>query len=204
MIISISGLDGSGKTTQAIFVLDYLTLRRKKASYIHMQHHSIFGIISKFLKRYNKKSFNQINKIEFDLSNKSFSKKLISALRKVTYLIDLFAFYFYAFYYKISKRILVCDRYFYDLVVQSTYMKLFGKKFSNFYLKLVPKPSIPIFLELSPDVAFRRANEKNINFFNRKKQLYDSLIYLKLFKIKVTSIEDTKNSIIEIIKKNVN
>jgi len=199
MIISFSGLDGSGKTTQAKFLFRYLSEKGFKVKYTHMLHRSIFGLLSVFLKKYSKKSFDGINHIEFDLENKSFSKKLISLFRKFTYILDLFGFCLYIFINNLEGKIILCDRYFYDLVVQSRYMKLFGPHFSKFYLSLVPKPKISIFLEVSSRIGFERAKEKDIHFFNKKSELYNSLNNINLIPIKVTSLDETKKSVIKLV-----
>jgi len=198
MIVSFSGLDGSGKTTNALFVIDYLRKKGIECSYVHIQHRSLFAIVGEIFKKKYPKAQKRITKKEFDLKDKSFSKYLIGLLRKVTYTFDMFTFYIEILTAKMHKRVLVCDRYFYDLAVQSRYMRLFGTGFFDFYVSIVPKADIAFFLEIDDKTAFKRAKEHNIFFFKKKKELYKKLDG-RFIKIKASTIEKTKNKIKRII-----
>lgn len=202
MIISFSGLDGAGKTTNALFAVDYLKKKGMKCSYYHMQHRSLFAIIGKFLKETHPKTREKITKKEFDLEDKSFSKRIIGFLRKTTYIFDMLVFYIEILAAKLHKRALICDRYFYDLAVQSKYMKLFGKGFFNFYISIVPKPDTAFFLEIDEKTAFKRAKEHDIGFFKAKNKLYKELD-VGFEYIPALTIDETKNRIKRALDKHI-
>jgi len=148
MIISFSGLDGSGKTTNAIFVQKYLSKHRLKSVQIPLLHRSLFWKTGQLLKKKQKKQYAKIKDKEFDTQDKGLLKKSIGLVRKITYLIDLFSFSIWSYNQKRKKKIIICDRYFYDLAVQSQYMGLFGKLFTAFYNIFIPHPHIAFFLRI--------------------------------------------------------
>lgn len=142
-IISISGLDGSGKTTQVQLLKNYLEQQGKKVYYFHAIQFSIANKINNFFK--SKKNKSDSNLDEENLEKKNAKEKveqnsgnsvtktswLLIQMRKVFLIIDIFRFK--KFLKKIKKQgytHLVTDRYFYDSIVNIEYLtqNLFSTK----------------------------------------------------------------------------
>ena len=196
MIISFSGLDGSGKTTLSRLLYARLFQEHIPVTYVHLQNFSLFGKIGRLLD----KSFPFLRKgiedIEFS-KKRSFKKKTFSFFRKASYLFDVVVFSLYAFFSG-KKRVFICDRYFYDLAVQSMYLEMFDNKFSDYYLSLIPLPDIAIFLEISPKEALQRSQEKNLEFHNVKNSLYHRILKKYSFThLKNTKLETTQKKILD-------
>lgn len=141
-IISISGLDGSGKTTQVQMLKNYLEEKGEKVFYFHAIQFSIANKFNDFLKKI--RSILNLSKKKKLVKNnenlKNFSKNdtgdsvtksnwFLIQLRKVFLLIDIFRFK------KMLKKLkkqnfdyLVTDRYFYDSIVNIEFLnfKLFS------------------------------------------------------------------------------
>lgn len=174
MIISFSGLDGSGKTTHTRLTSEYLSNQGIKTIDIHLQKFSIFGKLSKILMKISPRNEKKIKGLEYSQEKKS--KWLISILRKVTYILDISRFYVIKSLNK--NKVIICDRYFYDLLTQSQYFNLFGPKFSKFFLKIIPKSELPFFLSTDTDTASKRVVKdsfQDTSFFKKKLELYSKL-----------------------------
>ncbi len=137
-IISISGLDGSGKTTQVQMLKNYLEQQGKKVFYFHAIEFSIANKINNFFKSKKNKSDSNLDKenikekVEQDSGN-SVTKTswLLIQMRKIFLIIDIFRFK--KFLKKIKKQgytHLVTDRYFYDSIINIEYLtqNLFSTK----------------------------------------------------------------------------
>ena len=84
--------------------------------------------------------------------------------------------YYVVFINKNSGKVVVCDRYFYDLLVH--YLFLVNKQkslFVRFFYSIVPKPDVAFLLYLKPEQAFKRANEYNLNYFIFKDKVFGRL-----------------------------
>ena len=171
MIISFSGLDGSGKTTESKKLAEELN-----GKYYHIGNLTIFGNISQFLQKRNPRLHNNIRDLEY-MQNKSIKKSIVSFIKKITSLMDLF--YFRIFRAWNWNKIIIIDRYFYDILVQAQYFKFFGYKFSRLYLKLIPRADVSYFLNVGLETAFKRADKskhQDLNFFKKKERLYYGVI----------------------------
>ena len=142
-IISISGLDGSGKTTQVQMLKNYLEKKGEKVFYFHAIQFSVATKFNDFLKKIRSilnlsKKKKSLKKSEENFENNSKndtgysvtkSNWFLIQLRKVFLLIDIFRFK------KLVKKLkklgfnyLVTDRYFYDSIVNIEFLnfKLFS------------------------------------------------------------------------------
>jgi thymidylate kinase len=142
-IISISGLDGSGKTTQIQMLKNYLEKKGEKVFYFHAIQFSVANKFNDFLKKVRsilnlskkkKSSKKSEENFENNLKNDNGdsvtkSNWFLIQLRKVFLLIDIFRFK------KLVKKLkkqnfnyLVTDRYFYDSIVNIEFLnfKLFS------------------------------------------------------------------------------
>lgn len=176
MIIVFSGIDGSGKTTYARFVTDYFIKRGLKARYMHIVRDSFYHIIlHNFIGRAWPSSKKTLEGALRNPGNKK-SFLLTGFLKKAALLLNLLYFNIrYAGYRSNKKRNLICDRYFYDDVVQMKYLGLATDKFINFYTGLIMEPDMVFFSKTPPETAYMRKNEYDREYFFSKDRLYSQM-----------------------------
>lgn len=173
-IITISGVDGSGKSTQIKLLQKHLESQNKRVFYFHAIE---FGIAKKITAFRNKYCLicKITGKCQIETPEKSIieANTLKIALRKLFLKIDIFRFK------KLSKKLgsekydyLLSDRYFYDSIINVEYL---SKSDSSNLGQEIKKPNSAFYLDAEPKSIMQRERkpDQGLEYLQKKKELYE-------------------------------
>ena len=198
-LISISGLDGSGKTTQ----LDLIEKSLKKKFKLKRFHMIDFSIANRILKKPSKNK----SRNNRQLQAKTKAGLVAIMLRKIAIIIDVFSFRFYYLIKSAENKTdyLLVDRYFYDQIINIKYLdKNSSRERNPFWQKVVENQIIQPFLKIYLKVNFQevlkrdRKIEQGEKYLQEKKVLYDSLS--KKWRLRIIDGNKNKQKIQQKIK----
>lgn len=179
-IITISGLDGSGKSTQVEMLKNYLAGLGKKVFYFHAVQ---FGIANKILKsRGSASTETRSAKPRSEPGSATGVTKagwLKMQLRKIALSIDLLRFRLLCNKLRSSGYdYILSDRYFYDSWVNIAYLNLkSGARLLEKELSFsrILKPDLAIYLNADPEIIMRRERQpdQGIKYLIAKKEIFD-------------------------------
>lgn len=170
-LITFTGLDGSGKTTQLEILKKKLAEKKIPFSSFHIIEFSLANRLA-YKTQKKKKS-----------SAKTSANKLTLFLRKFFLFIDLIRFrFFLKSIQKKKKDFLLADRYFFDQIANIFFLsqkpvpsqKPYWQKIAEKFLIL---PTIGFYLSISPENIQNRERkpEQNSNYLEKKRIILDKL-----------------------------
>jgi thymidylate kinase len=195
--IIFSGLDGSGKTTQADKLKDYFQKKNISFKYIWLRYPNFLTLPFAFFVRLSGRSVYLITEQQEkhglkNLKDKPFLQKFWISI----FFNDLK----FAIKSKLNSNVdwIIIDRFVIDSIVDliittgdNTIISLLTEKFSQ----LIPKNSKMFYFDISPEISYERNMEESINVLQKRRD-----VYLTLSKKIPIVIIDSSKSIIDIHK----
>ena len=186
MLITVSGLDGSGKSTLVDYLKESLEKEDRRVAVSHMNYdvglYSALRYLAKQTLRRNAGGTShapreQAYEGKFKSRRARIRYQLVwnKGLRALIYPIDVVIFVLYRVYVeKVKQQVLIMDRYFYDTLVDVTGA---GKSLRFRFLSwLTPTPTVPLYLDVTAERAFERKSEYSVDYLNRRRLSYQKLL----------------------------
>jgi thymidylate kinase len=209
MLVSISGLDGSGKTT----LVNSLSQDFKEKKIIV---NTFWGklnslLIQKLILLKNRKMKNKTFNNNFNRTR--IVKTKILELTPVYHLYVIFFLLLYFFQlssdlykYQQNSDLIILDRYIDDMFVDLAYDGNRNLKIIEFYLqkfnRIFPNPDIKIFLDVKPKISLIRKNDiPNKEFIYQKYKLYKEIVKPENYEI--INAHESPDQILKIVKLNI-
>lgn len=184
MLITVSGLDGAGKSTLIEGLRRELDGQRRPSTVLHLNDHvGIYAWARAARDRLIGQTRSPIEAPPRMTPRPTRLGRLRDAilwnkpLRRLVYPLDLLFFLGVRFYVeKIRGRILIVDRYFYDRLVDvappGEASAGMGWAWLRFLARVTPAPNLAVLLEVSPEEAFARKGEYTVAYLQRRDAAY--------------------------------
>lgn len=219
ILICLTGIDGSGKTTLSKGLLDVLNKDNDVPNFNYVYGRlepkisKIFMVFGGFIFLRNKNisknyaDYSETKKVAME--SHSFLTNIYQKVIILDYTVQIF---FKITLPLILRRNIICDRYIYDTVITdfSVDMNISEKKsikLLNDLLKFFPKPKLIFLVDISEEIAFKRKNDiPDIEYLKERRQLYIN-VGKELGMIIINgseSIDELKNKSYLIIKSGFN
>ncbi len=165
-IITISGVDGSGKSTQAQRLIAHYTSRGKRVYYLHAVS---FSIAQKLLKP--RAQTTQTNADTGQSQTRASWRGVF--LRKAALIIDIVRFYFLRRHLaRKDYDYIISDRFFFDTVVNIRYLEHQSSR--GILERIIPHADVALFFVIAPETIMQRerAPEQGIAYLRAKTALF--------------------------------
>lgn len=174
-LITISGVDGSGKSTQIKLLKAYLESQNKRVFYFHAIEFGIAKKMADFKKKYCLIcKIKGMCKMESEKKPRAITRAgwLKVQLRKIFLLIDVRRFQ--KLLQKLEKDgydFILSDRYFYDSIVNIQYLEGMTANLPEIE---IPKPEIAFFMDIRPRQIMERESkpEQGLDYLRVKTALF--------------------------------
>lgn len=202
-LISFSGIDGAGKSTQIAALHDALSQRGWKVNEIAFWDHA--AILARFRAGVSLRLL--ANEVECNGNvplrrDKNVRAWYLTLVRSAFYLLDALSLRVaVARVARSGSDYIILDRWTYDQLVHIKSRNFLARAYIKVILALAPSPDLPLVLDASPDAAFKRKPEYPLEFLNEYRQ---SFLAMKKFvpKLQIVppgSIDEVRTRILEAV-----
>lgn len=193
-IITLSGVDGSGKSTQLEHLRSQLQTEGKKVAYFHAVSFSLPETLRKKLL-----GSRQAGTAKAQTTSGSVG----ITLRKIILWIDLLRFrHWIAHLEKTGVDILLSDRYFYDTLINIAYLEkaTLDASYLSWLTKHVIRPNQAFYLRVTPEQVMERghAPEQGLQYLKDKTTLFETAT--SLFGFTVIDANQARESVTQSIQ----
>jgi thymidylate kinase len=217
LLICFTGIDGSGKTTQAKLLVEWLAIRGVKSMYIWSRGEvrTIRSILLFVGRRAlgtstrqiasDKETYREYQARKSKLMSHTFVRILWSVVTYIEHLVQI--------NWDIRRNIrdgivVVCDRYLWDsnidlAVLNNKDPKWLSSGLNRLAWKLIPRPTITFFIDIPPAEAIKRKNDiPSLDYVNKRVELYRYLLKNDSFIVidGCEDIRDIQNKIIDTVQ----
>jgi thymidylate kinase len=189
VLITFSGLDGAGKSTLIDFLSSTLEQAHRPVVVLHLNDEvGIYALLRGVRDRFRGHAQTQLAPGIADPRSQKMRRPpprglrgrlarwrtaIIwnKPLRRALYPLDLLIFICYRAYLERFKgRVLIMDRYFYDTLVDVSNGR--DRPWTRVLERLTPAPTVPVFLDITPEESFRRKGEFSVEYLQRRYDAY--------------------------------
>jgi len=211
MLITFSGLDGAGKSTLIDYVQSVFLGRQRRVAVLRLNDElGVYAYLRMLRDRLRNKPTPMLAP---GVPDPRAQKRLTGfwsrlrthliwnpVLRRVLYPLDVLIFLAYRAYHEWFRgQIVIMDRYFYDTLVDLTPST--PRLWNRVLQTLTPRPTIPVWLDISPEESFRRKGEFSVEYLRRRQTAYQDVLAAvpRVVHIANTNIESTKAALLTAI-----
>ncbi len=188
MLITFSGLDGAGKSTLIEWLRTALEEQQQPVVVLHFEHDLGVYASARWLRdglehlvrggRSNGAAARGAASIAGPQGGVAMlARRIRNALvwskiiRRLIYPVDVLVFLCYRAYIEgIQRRILIMDRYFYDILVDVSSGQRWG--WIRLLKLITPTPTLPVLLDIGPEEAYARKGEYSVEYLQNRWAAY--------------------------------
>jgi thymidylate kinase len=201
-LITFSGIDGAGKTTQIEYVSSWLQNQGLRVSRL-----SFWDNVAVWSKMRAGIGHRVVNSLHTEgtaepsfapKNNKSVRRWYLTAVRSGLYLLDIARLRRLLASQRLrDSDVIIFDRYIYDQIANIDSQSLAARIYSKILLMQTPDPDLAFVLDVSADVAFARKPEYPLEFMHQNRQNFLRLRELvpRLIAISDAGAEDVRSEI---------
>jgi thymidylate kinase len=218
VLITFSGLDGAGKSTLIDFLSAALERQHRRVAVLRLNDQiGIHAYLRMLRDRVRGRRPDQLapgtpdprsqklqrapqHGIRARLSRLRTTILWNKPMRRLLYPIDLAIFACYrAYMERVRGRVLIMDRYFYDTLVDVSNGR--DRLWSRLLERLTPAPTVPVFLDITPEESFRRKGEFSVEYLRRRSDAYQHVFARVPRAVRIVNddLDATKAALLQVV-----
>lgn len=178
MLITFSGLDGAGKTTLIEWLRVALEEQRHRVAVLHLEHDvGVYAAVRRLRDRAGRLARRSPASPGEGGRRATLLRRIRDAVvwskvvRRVIYPLDVVVFLCYRAYLEgIRGRVLIMDRYFYDILVDVSSKR--ARRWIRWLKRITPTPTLPLLLDTGPEQAYARKGEYSVAYLQDRWTAY--------------------------------